>query len=464
MTQETMVPTSNHRPVIVFGKMATERDHWRAVLIRKGMRVLCFESETTCFDNLISIHPTAIVLSTDSSALVWRFIFALHASRIDTHLLVVSNALTGARFQPSDLIHPILCLPATLEAIHQLDIPGTVYNTSCRPGNDAPGEILVGKTAAIANIKAALPGLAHNTDPILITGECGTGKEHLARMIAKQVDSESAFIKLDCAQCGTPNAKHAEPGHHAAADSGWWPSLTGMLDRQEAWVTLLLHQIHCLDDDGQSKMLLLLDRDQTARHIRFIATSEVAPTELVERRRFRKDLFYRLNVIPFHLPPLKDRKTDLTRLMDFFIISECAQRKTSFVLPSTQVADRLSTYHWPGNLDELRNAMQRLVIAGDEERFLAQKGLPWAQNSVHDTMAATLEMEASLDMGEIQGYKAALGRMPLKSICDHYVQRTEKKIMQKALEYTNWNRKRAAVLLNISYKSMLNKMKNYEIV
>lgn len=458
-----MIPMATQNSnLIVFAKAAFERDFWRSFLLRKdGPRVFCFESETACFDNLDFIDPGALLLVTDSATLVWRFVFALHACKTSPRLLVLSDILTDDAFELCSLVQPLKCLPATIAGQQdQAGLWSTLMSTAPAVKSSRLG-LLVGETPALKGIRGALQGLTKNTDPIMITGEKGTGKEHLARTIGNLVDEAGAFIRLDCGQFnGTQNDLLS----YSAIGRGWWPIPLDDAVESNRPSILLLHNIHQLDKAAQSQMLLLLEGEGAGAQVRVIATSEVGLADMVARHRFRRDLFYRLNVIPFYLPPLRERKQDLPLLMDYFAIETCAHRKASFVLPSPSAAERLYGYPWPGNLDELRTAVQRLIDSGNEETFFALEGLPWGQTDIRDTMNAAFEMDAMLEAGDIQNYMAALGELPLKMICDQYVQRTEKKLMQKALAFTNWNRKRAAALLNISYKSMLNKMKNYEIV
>ncbi|MCJ8502128.1 sigma-54-dependent transcriptional regulator [Desulfatitalea alkaliphila] len=458
-----MATASLQKPVIVFAKSAAERGHWRSVLLRERLRVFCFERETNCFDNLASIDPAAVVLRTDSTPLVWRFGCALHACRSGARLLVLSKTMMENPVQTSNPPFPVQYLASGLA--EQLDCEA--LKTTLRaplPAAPLQEELLVGDTPEIRGIRTALAGVTKNCDPILITGESGTGKEHLARMIAQRIDGEGAFIRLDCAQLNGASADHDRMAAAHAAGDGWWPASVVQAGTRPEGATVLLHNVHCLDAAAQSKILLLLEDNWWASRVLFIATAGVGLADLVERRRFRRDLFYRLNVIPFYLPPLRNRKPDLPLLMDHFVIAACARRNRSFMLPSADLVQRLYGYPWPGNLDELCDTMQRLVDLGSETSLFAESDQPWAQPTIRDTMAAAFEMEADLDPSEIQKCMAALGRVPLKSICDHYVQRTEKKLMQQALAVTSWNRKRAAALLNISYKSMLNKMRNYEIV
>jgi len=137
--------------------------------------------------------------------------------------------------------------------------------------------------------------------------------------------------------------------------------------------------------------------------------------------------------------------------------------KRSFLIASDQIKNRACDYHWPGNINELKRAVQRYVLSADERQLFAHTGFK-SESISGKHLCNAFDNEILPDASEIQNYWAVTGNGSLKSICNKFVCRTEKKLMETALRSTNWNRKKAAALLNISYKSMLNKMKMYQIV
>jgi transcriptional regulator with AAA-type ATPase domain len=150
--------------------------------------------------------------------------------------------------------------------------------------------------------------------------------------------------------------------------------------------------------------------------------------------------------------------------MDYFLIKACAACQRSMLIPSPRAQDALFLYHWPGNVDELKSYMRRVAAAGNESCIFDNYRLPKLRKNSREYF---LRAAGSEDLPKIQEIKKSLPDMhnlSLKKVCEEFVARTEKKLMQRALESTNWNRKKAAQLLNISYKSMLNKIKVYDIV
>jgi DNA-binding NtrC family response regulator len=455
-------------PTIAFAHASSERDFLRGILSENGGRILYFENEAICFDNLKSLAPQAIVIRTDSSTIAWRFIFALHALQLDTRLLILSDHLTTDHFNLQGLSVTILCLPVEIQEgmLGRLIQQCAVTRDHLRP--ILPTELFVGENRAVKNINAKLPSLAHSSGPILITGEPGTGKELLARLIVQYAGKKTVFVKLNCETIRADSFREKILGKATSVNSSILESAIA-----GAAIYILIHKINRLDEAAQSEMLMLLDRT-TGRmmfpeydpeiNIQLIATSEVGLFPMVERGEFRKDLYYRLNVIPLNLPPLRERKLDLPLLVDYFIISACAKTNRSFIIPPAMTINRMLAYNWPGNLKELKQETEQFATSGDEKQIFAHIGTMLQGKYNSRNVTQLFEIETLPDPIEIQSCLAGTEQLSLKSICDRFASRTEKKLMQKALETTNWNRRKAAALLNISYKSMLNKMKIYEIV
>lgn len=454
--------SDNSRPVVVYAKASSERDYLRNV-VPKHNRVICFEKENICLDNLTSLDPQIILLRTDAGETIWRFILALDAMGIDSGLLLLTNQLGGHRFDASGLDIKLNIISNIYESIQLPEKINNIlkYGTSLK--GTGRRETMLGSSPMIKSIASKLPGLCQTSDPLLIAGERGTGKELLARMIAR---SESRrfplFIKIDCEAV-------------AAGREGFFNSFDSIFKRDDVQgksVTVLFSKIDQMDPKSQSEALLLLEKDfkkQTIKWgriqgLRVIATSESDLDSLVRQNRFRQDLYYRINVIPIRLPALRERKDDIPLLMDHFIIRACVEQKRSLLFPSPYLSARLCSYAWPGNLDELRNAMYRLAISGSEDILLRQLGFNHTKQDPYRCLHNAIGPEAVLDLLEIHGWLSSLNGASLKSIGNRFAFKIEQALLRKALEITNWNRKKAAALLHISYKSMLNKMKMYEII
>lgn len=466
-----MSGTKAYKTVIIFSKIASARDRLRNSIMANGGTAFCFETETTCFDNLESINPDVVLTLTDSESHVWRFAFAIQALGANSALLVLSDVLKSKSFNLLGLDAQISCIPALLQGKALTKAIDEIITGKPDPAPSNGQPLYIGQTETVKTIRSMVPELTSAQEPLLITGEPGTGKELLARIIACSTGDASTIIKVNCAEFGSKKETLAELCARQFIDKKDKLFQNDKIIAQP--ITILLDKINTLHEDSQGEILLLLDGEfksifdvevASSNGIRFIATSEEKLESMVLSGKFRKDLYYRLNVIPIHIPPLRERVKDIPLLLDYFIIETCAKTKKSFIIPTDSVKESLCIYGWPGNVDELKKLMQRLAVTGDESFVFAKNGIEPVPKYSHEYLLKTIDMAALPTSMDIKSMLSGMRNISLKLICDKFASKTEKKLMQKALESTNWNRKKAAALLNISYKSMLNKIKMYEIM
>lgn len=456
--------------IVIFSESQAERDFLRRHLAGRNLTVLYFEKETTCFDNLKSINPGLVVLRTDSKPSVWRFILTIHTLNLNTSLLILSDMLENSLFTKAVRGQIIQCL-SNRQLLSDLD--RSIDQLIEDPGKnklkftlDQP--IIIGETEGIKKVWATLPSLKRTRDPVLITGEPGTGKELLARAVVACTETECTFIKIDCteldAQADQTDLVRSAIYDHAIENS--------QENGNQKVLAILLQRVDSLDIKLQLEILMLIDDIQkfdakepgaAAPKVRFIATARPDLEDRVAREQFRKDLYYRLNVIPIALPPLRERKEDIPLLADYFMIAACTRLQKSYHFLSEETKHQLYCNYWPGNVEEMYKLVWRIAVTGDESIFFTANGIPVPDKQIKPDFHVH-SLAALPDALEIKDALVNLKNVSLKNVCDRFIAKTEKKLMQKALESTNWNRKKAAALLNISYKSMLNKMKMYEIV
>ena len=192
-----------------------------------------------------------------------------------------------------------------------------------------------------------------------------------------------------------------------------------------------------------------------------IVSSSGLLAQLVSRGKFRKDLYYRMSVVSIEIPPLRERVVDIPLLADFFADKFCMEyRSGHFELPK-KIKDSFCRYPWPGNVRELKSIVQRTVLYGDKDGVIQGLASQWAKNP--NPVSSDREIYDLAGLSNLKKYLKNRDKLPLKSVCNKFLLRTEKTVIKKALEKTNWNRKKAAELLDISYKSLLNKIKEYRL-
>lgn len=453
------MPRQNNNMIVVYSKVPADRSYIRGCLSGLDQTIVCFEKESVCFDNLESIQPAVVIVKDDSDELVWRFLSALNAFGVHSAMLIVSDVIAKKKSIFENHKLPVHCFADRLLDSGFKDFIGRMVNDALH-NTEARYPLFLGESDPIQTIHRMLPSLAKSNDPILISGEKGVGKAFLARCAVDLSTAKGQLILLDCGSLGEKMAIRTAMKKNALQAG------------EKQRVTVLLKNVHLLKKAAQAEILLLLDQPEKwlgesnggeNGSIRFIATSDLDLDAQVDKGRFRKDLFFRLNVIPVSLPPLRKRPMDIPMLADHFLIHACVKWEKSVLLLSQQAKEILVHYDWPGNIDELENMMESVAFYGDESQIYENNGLQRAKANTRHHFFSTIDENALPGTFEIQKYLPTLTNISLKRISDQFVSRTEKILMEKALESTSWNRKKAAELLNISYKSMLNKMKLYEI-
>src|ERR1700691_713847 len=319
----------------------------------------------------------------------------------------------------------------------------------------------IAASAAMRKIRSQAALVANVDIPVLLLGESGTGKEVLARLIHKlSPRAHRTFLKVNCAavpadlleselfgyEAGAfTGATHAKPGKFELCNKG-----TILLDEIGEMPALLQAKLlHVLQDQTFSR---LGSRTMVKVDVRILAATNIDIPEALANKRLREDLYYGLNAFTMSLPPLRERKEEIPILLKHFM-SRMSESYARSPLPlSPPLMEACLRHSWPGNLRELSNFIKRYLVLGDE------------------TLAAS-ELQPKPD-GGVGAHAAAVGRTVaagadaiggLKSLSRNAKDGAEAEAIARALEETNWNRKQAAALLQISYKALLYKIRQYGI-
>ncbi len=287
---------------------------------------------------------------------------------------------------------------------------------------------------------------------VLLTGESGTGKELLAKEIHRcSLRSQGAFVAINCGAIPDGLLESELFGHTAGAFTGASADKPGIFEEAEGG-TLLLDEIGCMNVALQVKLLRALDSGEIRRvgetatrkiSARILAATNENIEAAIENGQFRSDLYYRLNVMHIHVPPLRERKQDILPLMEHFV--NILNKKTGLKIRgiTSEAQEALLNYSWKGNVRELQNVVERAMIlaVGDSINL---DSLPY------DIRMAKAKMPICLDADETLSIKKASKEL-------------EKSFITRALNRTGGNRSQAAALLEISYPSLLQKIKEYGI-
>jgi DNA-binding NtrC family response regulator len=318
-------------------------------------------------------------------------------------------------------------------------------------------DAIVGDSPAIQEIFKIVEKIADTPSTVLITGESGTGKELIATALHEASSRQGKpLIKINCAAIPKELVESELFGYERGAFTGAVTSKPGRFELADTG-TLFLDEIGEIPVEMQVKLLRALQESEFERvggiktvrvDVRLIAATNRDLKLEVEAGRFRKDLYYRLAVVPISLPPLRERASDIPTLVRFFI--EKYNKKLNRRIEGIEDAglQLLQAYNWPGNIRELENLMERTLLFADGPLIRA-KDLP---ELVRGTPEAAVSGEAA---------PPPPGEAGLKDIVRQRAAAVEKDLIAKALEETGGNVTRAAKLLQISRKSLQTKMKEF---
>lgn len=355
---------------------------------------------------------------------------------------------------------------------------------------------MIGKETTMAPIWSLIHHIAPTDATVLITGESGTGKEVLADEIFRNSNRKNErFVKLNCAsipaQLFESELFGYEKGAFSGANAKGKPGLFELANHG----TLLLDEIGDMPLDLQVKLLRAIQTKEITRidgikpihlDVRIIAATNCNLKAKVADGTFRQDLFYRLNVVPIKIPPLRERKDDIEALCDFFIRKFSEKYHSSFSLTELQL-DYLRSYNWPGNIRELENIMEYLVIcssgvgavnnemitnllgisneivenpmsasATETAASLAEISSPSANLSVAEPQPPVAELQTSGNSDTAQNTPTA--NIDFATAVEQY----EKKLIEEALQHSK-NLREAGKLLNVNASTVSRKIKQYHI-
>jgi len=330
---------------------------------------------------------------------------------------------------------------------------------------DACDRLIIGESEPIKKTKELIRQVANSDLNVIIAGESGVGKELVAQALhLNSVRRDRPFIKVNCAAIPGELLESELFGYERGAFTGADRSKQGKFEVAHKG-TMLLDEIGDMPLFLQSKMLQVLQDLQFSRlggkrDVKVDCWIMAATNQELEQRiregRFREDLYYRLNIIRIFIPPLRERTADIKPLIDHFSKEFAENSYDSRFGFTGDVMDFLNKYAWPGNVRELKNVVGRLMLLGDWDTLrheLLGRDTSRIDGSPLDVQSSST-LEDDRELGEQKVFP------PLKEVKKKAVQEAESKLISAVLKETGWNRKRAAKILQISYKALLYKIKD----
>jgi len=328
---------------------------------------------------------------------------------------------------------------STPESAHAVDLGG--------------GVVFFASTPQMQTLRSQAIQVARFDFPVLVLGESGTGKEVLSQLIHKYSDrANRVFLKVNCAAVPSELLESELFGYEPGAFTGANKAKPGKFELCNHG-TLLLDEIGEMSPALQAKLLQVLQDGQFCRlgarssikvDVRILAATNINMAQSIAEKSFREDLYYRLSSFVLRMPSLRERKEEIPMMLRHFVL-RVAERYACPILPlSPRLLRACENYSWPGNIRQLENFVKRYLVLGDEE-------------------AAIRELEVDTKSADSPSVPAQSDSPDLKKIVSGVKTEAEREAIADALEKTRWNRKRAAMMLNISYKALLYKIRQYDI-
>jgi DNA-binding NtrC family response regulator len=350
--------------------------------------------------------------------------------------------------------------------------------------------MLFGTSPKMEDVKNTIEQVADTNATVLIRGESGTGKEVVARMIyGHSSRRDKPFVKVNCAAIPHELLESELFGYEPGAFTGANRQKLGKFDQANLG-TIFLDEISEMHPALQAKLLHVLQDGEFARlggkrdiavDVRVLSATNKALERAVGEGMFREDLFYRLNVVTVHIPPLRERREEIPVFLDFFLRKYSEYYGKNPPAFSEYAVSRMMEYAWPGNIRELENLVKRYVIVGNEPQIIRELS---THKPIVSSTVGTSPVWGIQENGQNQGNgdagtsipmavprpssftpvngKGELEMPSLLEIGKRAAMLAEREAIERVLAQTRWNRRQAAKILKISYKALLNKLKAIE--
>ncbi|MFQ5894823.1 MAG: sigma-54-dependent transcriptional regulator [Nitrospinota bacterium] len=322
-------------------------------------------------------------------------------------------------------------------------------------GAHEAARLLVGVSPAVVQVREVIRRVAPSEAPVLLLGESGTGKEVAATLLHRlSRRREGPFVAASCPAIPATLFESEMFGHEKGAFTGAVAQRRGLAE-QASGGTLFLDEVAEMPPEMQAKLLRALETKSFARvggssplwaEFRVVAATNAPLAESLKSGRFREDLYYRLNTFTLSLPPLRERREDIPELVDFFCRQLAAELKVAVPEVDPEALAYCFEHPWPGNVRQLRSALLRALVLG-EGRRIRREDLEWGPGAESSEGEAP-RTEGAGGAGTVQ---VPLGRL----------EEAERRLIEATLAHTGGNRRRAARLLDISEKTLYNKLKRF---
>jgi two-component system response regulator AtoC len=449
------------------------REYMEALVSRQGYRVWAVADGESALASLNERKPDLITLDVVLPGMDGLAMLAELKRRLpDVPVVMLSghgqarNIVEAMKLGASDFLRKPFEVEelelAFQKALEKRALKQEVESLRRRARSETELLLLCGDNPRMKEVRDIIEQVADTDITVLVRGESGTGKELVARTLYQLSGRrDQPFVKVNCAALPSELLESELFGFEKGAFTGAQKRKLGKFEFANHG-TIFLDEISEMHPNLQAKLLQVLQDGEFSRlggesdvrvDTRIIAASNRNLEEAVAEASFREDLYYRLNVVTVHMPPLRDRKDSIPLLVDYFLQKNNEQYKKNVQALSPETMNLFMHYHWPGNVRELENMVRRMVVLGNEQTVLEEIALRGAAEGRAEEPTELLDLEAlGVDFSNGEA-------IDLKAVSRRAAQVAEKRVIERVLHQTRWNRKEAAQRLQISYKALLYKMK-----
>ena len=334
---------------------------------------------------------------------------------------------------------------------------------SGRSGSYLNDDFMIGKAPATRSLYEQINIVSGTNYSIILYGESGTGKEVIAKTIhARSSRKDKPFIAMDCGTLSKELAGSELFGHVKGAFTGALQDKEGHFELADGG-TLFLDEVGNLSLDVQATLLRVIQERKFKRvggnketnvDVRIIVASNENLQDAYRKGKFREDLYHRFNEFSINLPPVRQRQEDILAFADFFLEKTNAELEKNVVGFEDDVLQTFQQYSWPGNLREFRNVVRRAVLLTPPGEKITAASLPWEINNSEPAAASAAPQQKPFVVTPSQPKK----ELDLKDAAS----RAEYETIMAVLQQVNFNKKKAAEMLNIDRKTLYNKIKNFQ--
>jgi two-component system nitrogen regulation response regulator GlnG len=332
------------------------------------------------------------------------------------------------------------------------------------------GVAIVGNSPAMQEIYKAVGRVANTDATVLIQGESGTGKELIAKVVHYHSPRWSGpFVAINCSAIPRDLLESELFGHEKGAFTGATEQRPGKFELAQGG-TILLDEIGDMPLELQAKLLRVLQEREITRlggrdllkvDCRLIAATNQALDRAVKQGRFREDLFFRLNVVPIQVPPLRERRSDIPELIEFFLVKINREMGTAIVGVSPDARDLLVRHNWPGNVRELENTLVRAAVLA-AGTTLMPRDLALAAQEPAPAMYGDMSLEDIVRL-KLREYFRQTGDAEPSDLYALILERVERPLIELTLERTGGNQLQAATILGINRNTLRKKIATLKI-